>query len=141
MSAGGIGFQNINANKGNARGAIERTFNPEFRNRLDAWIAFLPLTFEVIEQVVDKFINELNAQLIEKNLRVRLTENARVWLAKNGYDRMLGARPMARLIQEKIRAPLAEKILFSDDAHGGEVLIDEKDGEIVLNFPALTNSE
>jgi ATP-dependent Clp protease ATP-binding subunit ClpA len=134
MSASGIGFQNERENRGNARGAIERTFSPEFRNRLDAWVAFAPLTFEVIERVVDKFINELNAQLAEKNLRVRLTESARAWLAKNGYDKLLGARPMARLIQEKIRAPLAEQILFDDELKGGEILIDERGGGILFSF-------
>jgi ATP-dependent Clp protease ATP-binding subunit ClpA len=135
MSEKGIGFQKGEGNKGNARGAIERTFSPEFRNRLDAWVAFNPLSFEITERVVDKFIGEVNAQLAEKSITVKLTEPARAWLAKNGFDRLNGARPMARLIQTKIKQPLAEKLLFGSEQLGGEVLVDEQDGEIALNFP------
>ncbi|HEX8494438.1 MAG TPA: ATP-dependent Clp protease ATP-binding subunit ClpA [Pyrinomonadaceae bacterium] len=135
MSGKGIGFQQGEGNKGNARGAIERTFSPEFRNRLDAWVAFNPLSFEITERVVDKFIREVNAQLAEKNVTVKLTEPARAWLAKNGFDRLYGARPMARLIQTKIKQPLAEKLLFGSEEKGGEVLVDERDGEIALSFP------
>ena len=134
LSEAGIGFQ-TNTGKGKGRGAIERTFSPEFRNRLDAWIAFEPLSFEVIEQVVDKFIGELNAQLVEKKITVRLTEQARAWLAQRGYDKQLGARPMGRLIQSKIKEPLAEELLFGETQRGGEVLIDEKEGDLVLHFP------
>jgi ATP-dependent Clp protease ATP-binding subunit ClpA len=137
MSGKGIGFQQGEGNKGNARGAIERTFSPEFRNRLDAWVAFNPLSFEITERVVDKFIAEVNAQLAEKNVNVKLTEAARAWLAKNGFDRLYGARPMARLIQTKIKQPLAEKLLFGSEELGGEVLVDERDGEIALNFSAI----
>jgi ATP-dependent Clp protease ATP-binding subunit ClpA len=137
LSEKGIGFQKDSGNKGHGRGAIERTFSPEFRNRLDAWIAFNALSFEVTERVVDKFIREVNAQLAEKNVRVRLTEPARAWLAKNGFDRLYGARPMARLIQTKIKQPLAEKLLFGAETLDGEVLIDEQDGELALNFPAV----
>ena len=135
LSEGGIGFQS-SAGKGNARGAIERTFSPEFRNRLDAWIAFDALSFEVIERVVDKFIGELNAQLAEKKITVRLTEPARAWLARHGFDRLYGARPMARLIQSRIKEPLAEELLFGETERGGEVLIEEKMDEIVLRFPS-----
>ncbi len=134
ISGKGIGFQTGEGNKGNARGAIERTFSPEFRNRLDAWVAFNPLSFEITERVVDKFIAEVNAQLAEKNVVVKLTETARAWLAKNGFDRLYGARPMSRLIQTKIKQPLAEKLLFGSETLGGEVLVDERDGEIMLNF-------
>jgi ATP-dependent Clp protease ATP-binding subunit ClpA len=87
LSAGGIGFQANTTGKGQGRGAIERTFSPEFRNRLDAWIAFSPLSFAVIERVVDKFMKELNAQLAEKKVVVRLDEAARAWLAARGFDR------------------------------------------------------
>ncbi|MDQ3754498.1 MAG: ATP-dependent Clp protease ATP-binding subunit ClpA [Acidobacteriota bacterium] len=134
LSEGGIGFQKPGEGRGQGRGAIERTFSPEFRNRLDAWIAFAPLGFEVIEKVVDKFIKELNAQLAEKNLTVKLTEPARAWLAQRGFDRLYGARPMARLIQQKIKEPLAERLLFDETVMSGEVWIDEKDGELVINF-------
>ena len=134
LSQGGIGFQSSEG-RGQGRGAIERTFSPEFRNRLDAWVAFESLSFEVIEKVVDKFIKELNAQLAERKLTVRLTELARAWLAKRGFDRLYGARPMARLIQAKIKQPLAEQLLFGETEHSGEVWVDELDGELVLRFP------
>ncbi len=136
LSAGGIGFQSNSTGRGKGRGAIERTFSPEFRNRLDAWIAFEPLTFPVIERVVDKFIGELNAQLVEQKATVRLTEAARAWLAAHGFDRQFGARPMARLIQTKIKAPLADEILFGKIATGGEVLVDVQDDDLALRFPA-----
>lgn len=134
MSAGGIGFQK-DQGKGQGRGAIERTFSPEFRNRLDAWIAFKPLEFAVIERIVDKFIEELNAQLKEKKVVVKLSNEARMWLAKRGFDRLYGARPMARLIQSKIKEPLAEVLLFGDVQLAGEVLIEEQDDDLVLKLP------
>ena len=134
MSAGGIGFQ-TDTGKGQGRGAIERTFSPEFRNRLDAWIAFNPLDFEVIERIVDKFVDELNALLKEKRVAVKLSSEARMWLAKHGFDRLYGARPMARLIQSKIKEPLAEEILFGDVQLTSEVHIEEKDDGLVLKFP------
>ena len=134
MSQGGIGFQN-DTGKGQGRGAIERTFSPEFRNRLDAWIAFNPLEFEVIERIVDKFIGELNAQLQEKKVVVKLSSEARMWLAKRGFDRLYGARPMARLIQSKIKEPLAEELLFGDVQIAGEVRVEEKDDDLVLSLP------
>ena len=134
MSEGGIGFQQ-HAGKGQGRGAIERTFSPEFRNRLDAWIAFNSLELEVIERVVDKFIAELNAQLKERRVVVRLAPAARVWLAKRGFDRLFGARPMARLIQSKIKEALAEELLFGEGQFTGEVLVEEKDDDLVLRLP------
>ncbi len=134
LSEGGIGFQK-HTGKGQGRGAIERAFSPEFRNRLDAWVAFNPLDFEVIERIVDKFIDELNAQLKEKKVLVKLSSEARAWLAKRGFDRLYGARPMARLIQSKIKEPLAEKILFGDVPLTGEVQVEEIDDGLVLEFP------
>jgi ATP-dependent Clp protease ATP-binding subunit ClpA len=134
LSEGGIGFQGNTTGKGIGRGAIERAFSPEFRNRLDAWIAFESLDFEVIKLVVDKLIKELNRQLLEKSIIVRLTENARAWLAKNGFDRLYGARPMARLIQQKIKEPLAEELLFGTSREGAEVTVEEKDGALELQF-------
>jgi ATP-dependent Clp protease ATP-binding subunit ClpA len=139
LSEKGIGFQKGEGNKGQGRGAIERTFSPEFRNRLDAWVAFNSLSFEITERVVDKFIAEVNAQLAEKRITVKLTEPARAWLAEHGFDRQNGARPMARLIQTKIKQPLAEKLLFGSEELDGEVLIDEQDGEIALSFPAVAS--
>ncbi|HKP72320.1 MAG TPA: ATP-dependent Clp protease ATP-binding subunit ClpA [Pyrinomonadaceae bacterium] len=136
LSAGGIGFQSNTTGKGKGRGAIERAFSPEFRNRLDAWIAFSSLSFEVIERVVDKFVKELNAQLAEKNVTVKLEESARRWLAEHGFDRLFGARPMGRLIQTKIKEPLAEELLFGTAlASGGEVSVSVAGDEIQLDFP------
>ncbi len=134
LSEGGIGFQK-DVGRGQGRGAIERAFSPEFRNRLDAWVAFNPLDFEVIERIVDKFMDELNTQLIEKKVVVKLSSEARMWLAKRGFDRLYGARPMARLIQSKIKEPLAEAVLFADVPLTGEVLVEEKDDELALIFP------
>jgi ATP-dependent Clp protease ATP-binding subunit ClpA len=135
MSAGGIGFQK-DVGKGEGRGAIERTFSPEFRNRLDAWIAFKALDFEVIERIVDKFIDELNVQLKEKKVVVKLSSESRAWLALRGFDRLYGARPMARLIQSKIKEPLAEALLFGDAQLAGEVSVEERDGDLVLKLPS-----
>ncbi len=134
ISEGGIGFQK-DQGKGQGRGAIERTFSPEFRNRLDAWIAFKQLDARVIEQIVDKFIAELNKQLREKKVVVKLSNEARSWLAQRGFDRLLGARPMARLIQAKIKEPLAEKILFGSAPITGEVLVELEREELSLRFP------
>lgn len=133
LSEGGIGFQK-DTGRGQGRGAIERAFSPEFRNRLDAWIAFNPLDFEVIKRIVDKFIDELNAQLKEKSVAVKLSREARMWLAKHGFDRLYGARPMARLIQSKIKAPLAEELLFAEVELTGEVQVEVKDDKLVLEF-------
>lgn len=134
LSSGGVGFRNASDTKGNARGAIERTFTPEFRNRLDAWVPFKALDIEMIKLIVDKFIKELNGQLAEKRVLVKLDESAREWLAKNGFDARYGARPMARLIHEKIKQPLAQEILFGKLVDGGSVRVEEKDGALALNF-------
>jgi ATP-dependent Clp protease ATP-binding subunit ClpA len=136
MSDAKIGFQKgqVGLSQGQGRGAIERTFSPEFRNRLDAWIAFAPLTFETIERVVDKFITEVRAQLVEKHVELRLTERARRWLAEHGYDRQMGARPMSRLIQEKIKAPLAEEILFGRLQEGGTAVVNVPDNDIRIEI-------
>ncbi len=137
LSAEGIGFktgENITAAAGSkGKGAIERTFTPEFRNRLDAWIAFEPLSFEVTERVVDKFVNEVREQLAEKNVTLELTEPARAWLAKKGYDKLYGARPMARLIQTKIKEPLADELLFGKLQNGGRVVIGVNNEDIALD--------
>jgi len=134
LSSGGVGFRNSSETKGNAKGVIERTFTPEFRNRLDAWVPFTALDLEVIKLIVDKFINELNGQLAEKRVLIKLAETAREWLATNGFDARYGARPMARLIHEKIKQPLANEILFGKLTNGGSVAISEKDGDLELNF-------
>ena len=107
--------------------AIEKLFSPEFRNRLDAIIPFAPLEIDVIRLVVDKFIMQLDAQLAERNVEIELTEAARDWLAERGYDRNYGARPLSRVVQEHIKKPLADMLLFGDLAGGGLALVDVKD--------------
>ncbi|MBS4052509.1 MAG: ATP-dependent Clp protease ATP-binding subunit ClpA [Methylomonas sp.] len=102
---------------------IERGFSPEFRNRLDAIVQFKPLDISVVGSVVDKFIFELEAVLADKNVTLTLETDARIWLAERGYDEKMGARPMARLIQEKVKKPLAEDLLFGRLVNGGHVRI------------------
>ena len=114
--------------------ALKRLFTPEFRNRLDAVIQFKPLNPEIIKGVVDKFLTELQAQLDEKQVVLNVSESARDWLAEHGYDEKMGARPMRRLIQEKIKKPLAEMILFGELSEGGgEVKITAEEGEVRLS--------
>lgn len=134
LSSGGLGFRNDASTKGSAKGAIERLFTPEFLNRLDARVAFKALDIEVIKNIVDKFVKELNGQLAEKRVLVKLDDAAREWMAKNGFDARYGARPMARLIHEKLKQPLAHEILFGKLVEGGSVLVTEKDGELKLEF-------
>jgi ATP-dependent Clp protease ATP-binding subunit ClpA len=119
---------------GKAKGAIERTFSPEFRNRLDAWIQFNSLTLTDVERVVDKFVAELQEQLAEKHVIIELTPAARDWLAQQGFDRLYGARPMARLIQQKVKEPLAEEILFGHLQDGGRAVVEVEDEDIVLKY-------
>jgi ATP-dependent Clp protease ATP-binding subunit ClpA len=133
MSDNGMGFKNDPAS-GKGRGAIERTFAPEFRNRLDAWIAFEPLAFQTIEQVVDKFIDELRTQLQAKNVTLELRAGGRAWLAKHGYDRAFGARPMGRLIHSKLKEPLVDAILFGTLAEGGNVVVDAAGDELSVTW-------
>jgi ATP-dependent Clp protease ATP-binding subunit ClpA len=133
MTDAGMGFKN-NPASGHGRGAIERMFAPEFRNRLDAWIAFEPLAFETIQLVVDKFIGELQTQLAAKSVTLELRDAARAWLAKNGYDPKFGARPMARLISTKIKEPLVDAILFGKLEGGGQVVVDVAGEELTLAY-------
>src|SRR5712691_5141899 len=133
MSDASMGFGKSSGG-GKGRGVIERTFAPEFRNRLDAWIAFDALSFETTERVVDKFIGELRVQLTPKNVTLELREGGRAWLAKNGYDRAFGARPMARLIQQKIKEPLVDAVLFGTLQGGGNVTVDSDEKELRLVY-------
>jgi ATP-dependent Clp protease ATP-binding subunit ClpA len=133
MSDASVGFTQIVAT-GKGRGAIERTFAPEFRNRLDAWIAFEQLSFETIERVVDKFIAELRAQLAPKGVTLELTEAGRAWLAKHGYDQAFGARPMARLISTKIKEPSVDSILFGALQNGGTITVDAVGDDLKLTM-------
>ncbi len=118
--------------EGEDTAAIERTFTPEFRNRLDAVISFAPLPKDVILQVVEKFVLQLEAQLIDRNVTIELTRPAAEWLAEKGYDDKMGARPLGRVIQEHIKKPLAEELLFGKLAKGGIVKVGIKDGQIDL---------
>jgi ATP-dependent Clp protease ATP-binding subunit ClpA len=116
--------------------AIKRMFTPEFRNRLDAMISFAALTHEVILRVVDKFLIQLEDQLHEKKVEASFTQALKDYLAKNGFDPMMGARPMARLIQDTIRRALADELLFGKLANGGKVLVDaDSAGKVRLEFP------
>ena len=127
-----IGFNEQNHTT-DAMEIIRKQFTPEFRNRLDSIIQFAPLNEQVIEHVVDKFLTELQTQLDDKKVVVYATDRARSWLAKHGYDPAMGARPMARLIQDKVKKPLAEEILFGSlSAKGGTVKIDIADDDVVL---------
>ncbi len=114
--------------------AVERTFTPEFRNRLDAVISFAPLSKDVILQVVEKFVLQLEAQLMDRNVQIELSKAAAQWLANKGYDDKMGARPLGRVIQEYIKKPLAEELLFGKLAKGGLVKVGVKNGELNLRF-------
>jgi ATP-dependent Clp protease ATP-binding subunit ClpA len=130
MNRASIGFSHQD-HSSDAMETIKRMFSPEFRNRLDAMVQFGALKPEIIKTVVDKFLVQLQAQLDEKKVHLEVDDAARDWLAEHGYDEKMGARPMARLIQEKIKKPLAEAVLFGDLAKsGGEVLVSLVDGEL-----------
>jgi ATP-dependent Clp protease ATP-binding subunit ClpA len=118
--------------EGEDTAAIERQFTPEFRNRLDAVISFGPLPKEVILQVVEKFVMQLEAQLMDRGVTIELTKPAAEWLADKGYDDKMGARPLGRVIQEHIKKPLAEELLFGKLAKGGVVRVGVKKGELEL---------
>jgi len=120
--------------EGEDTAAIERTFTPEFRNRLDAVISFGALPKEVILQVVEKFVLQLEAQLIDRNVHIELTPKATEWLADKGYDIKMGARPLGRVIQEHIKKPLAEELLFGKLVKGGLVKVGVKDGKLDLTY-------
>ncbi|MDG2308014.1 MAG: ATP-dependent Clp protease ATP-binding subunit ClpA [Candidatus Binatia bacterium] len=133
INANAIGFTGKES-ASNAKAAIDRTFSPEFRNRLDQIVIFDMLEPEAIAKVVDKNLVEVRAQLEEKGVTLELTAAARAHLAEKGFDRLFGARPMARLIEKEIKKPLAEEILFGKLRNGGKVTADVKDDEVVLTF-------
>ena len=132
MERPSIGFTQQNHSSDGLE-VIKRMFTPEFRNRLDAIIQFNPLDPTVITQVVDKFIFELEAQLHDKGVSIEVDDSARLWLAEHGYDPKMGARPMSRVIQENIKKPLAEELLFGRLVGGGQVLVCVQDGELVCD--------
>jgi ATP-dependent Clp protease ATP-binding subunit ClpA len=126
--------------------AVKRLFTPEFRNRLDAVIPFAGLTPEIVAQVVDKFVMQLEAQLADRNVTIETSSAAREWLAERGYDPLYGARPLARVIQEHIKKPLAEELLFGKLAKGGGVKVTLRDGVLAFEYaeaspPALPKPE
>ncbi|WP_439472814.1 ATP-dependent Clp protease ATP-binding subunit ClpA [Brevundimonas sp.] len=120
--------------------AIQRLFAPEFRNRLDAIVAFKALDSETIKSVVSKFVMQLEAQLGDRNITIELTDEAADWLAKNGFDELYGARPLARTIQEHIKKPLADDILFGRLTRGGHVKVQLRDGKIDFDITPATGS-
>ncbi|WP_128254555.1 ATP-dependent Clp protease ATP-binding subunit ClpA [Falsirhodobacter deserti] len=133
MQKAAIGFGR-DRREGEDTAAIERTFTPEFRNRLDAVISFAPLPKSVILQVVEKFVLQLEAQLMDRNVHIELTPEAAQWLGDKGYDDRMGARPLGRVIQESIKKPLAEELLFGRLTKGGIVKVVVKDDKIELEI-------
>ncbi len=135
MAKPAIGFER-SVRVGEDEEAVKRTFTPEFRNRLDAIIPFANLTPDIVARVVDKFVMQLEAQLADRNVTIELTDSARSWLAEKGYDPLYGARPLARVIQEHIKKPLAEELLFGKLAKGGAVRVglDEETKTLTFTF-------
>ena len=131
MAKAAIGFGR-DRREGEDTAAIERTFTPEFRNRLDAVISFAPLSRDIVMQVVDKFVLQLEAQLMDRNVHIELTPEAANWIAEKGYDDKMGARPLGRVIQEHIKKPLAEELLFGKLTKGGVVRVLVRDDRIEL---------
>jgi ATP-dependent Clp protease ATP-binding subunit ClpA len=121
--------------------AIKRTFSPEFLNRLDAIVSFKDLDDSVIIQVVDKFLHELSVQLMEKKISLEVNDEARKWLVKRGYDKAYGARPMGRAIDEHIKKPLVDEILFGKLVHGGQISVSLKDNRLSFSLTPLTPLE
>ena len=137
MAKEAIGFGR-DKREGEDTAAIERMFTPEFRNRLDAVISFSALPKEVILQVVEKFVLQLEAQLMDRGVHIELTRPAAEWLANKGYDDKMGARPLGRVIQEEIKKPLAEELLFGKLAKGGIVKVGVKEGKLDLRIEHKT---
>jgi ATP-dependent Clp protease ATP-binding subunit ClpA len=133
MSRSSVGFTQQD-HAGDSMESIKQMFSPEFRNRLDAIIQFNALDKRTISNVVDKFLIELETQLDDKKVTVEITDEAREWMAEHGYDKVMGARPMARLIQDKVKRPLAEELLFGKLEHGGHVLVSLDKGEIKVEI-------
>ena len=135
MESATIGFSGGSgeaAHKG--RKAVEKVFSPEFRNRLDAVIAFAPLSLPVMEKIVDKAMKELSVQLLARKVTAALTPAARAYLARKGFDPKFGARPLNRLIQQEIKDPLADEMLFGRLRKGGNVTVDLSEGKLVFSF-------
>jgi ATP-dependent Clp protease ATP-binding subunit ClpA len=133
MAREAIGF-GVSGREGEDEEAVKKMFTPEFRNRLDAIVPFGYLPTPVVARVVDKFILELELQLADRDVHIKLDDDAKEWLTTKGYDKLYGARPMGRLIQEKIKQPLAEELLFGKLVHGGEVSVHMKDGALAFEI-------
>ena len=133
MAKQSIGFER-GLREGEDEEAIKRLFTPEFRNRLDSTIAFSHLSPEVMMLIVDKFLLQLEAQLHDRNVEIAATDAAREWLGKKGYDRAFGARPLGRVIQEHVKRPMSEEVLFGKLEHGGRVTVDVKDDDVVFEY-------
>ena len=132
-----VGFSDVGQQVGDPKAALEKTFSPEFRNRLDRIVTFKPLTDEVIKQVADKLLTELELQLADRDVTFTFSPAARDWVARRGYDRLYGARPMARLIDEEIKGQLVEELLFGALEHGGHVAVDVgEDDKLRFTFKA-----
>ncbi|WP_336979198.1 ATP-dependent Clp protease ATP-binding subunit ClpA [Altererythrobacter fulvus] len=141
MARQGIGFGDVSKEDAGDE-AVKKMFSPEFRNRLDAIVPFAYLGQETVSRVVDKFILQLELQLAEQNVHIQFDSDARQWLGKRGYDKLYGARPMARLIQDKVKQPLAEELLFGKLVHGGEVHVSVKDDRLSFELtPAPPKEE
>jgi ATP-dependent Clp protease ATP-binding subunit ClpA len=135
-----IGFERT-TREGDDKEAIERMFTPEFRNRLDATIGFKSLPAEVVRRVVDKFVMQLEEQLADRNVSIELSDEAKAWLGEKGYDPQMGARPLSRVIQEHIKKPLSEELLFGKLTKGGTVVVQLKDDALDFKFiPRKTES-
>jgi ATP-dependent Clp protease ATP-binding subunit ClpA len=128
-----IGFGDLERN-GEDDKAIKKFFAPEFRNRLDAVIKFHKLSKEIVCQIVDKFIGELNTQLKDKNIEIKITNEARLWIADRGYDAKMGARPLARIIDNQIKSPLSRKVLFGDLKEGGYVTVGVDNNQLTFEI-------
>jgi ATP-dependent Clp protease ATP-binding subunit ClpA len=122
------------ATEGKSKAAIERVFSPEFRNRLDAIVTFKSLTPDVMETIVDKFILQLESQLSDRRVAITLMPEARSWLATSAYDRIYGARPLARVIQKEVRDVLTDQILFGALENGGTVTIGLADNRLTFTY-------
>jgi ATP-dependent Clp protease ATP-binding subunit ClpA len=133
MAKESVGFGNITREDVQEE-AVKNLFTPEFRNRLDAIVPFGYLPPEIVARVVDKFILQLELQLADRGVHIQLDDEAKAWITERGYDKLYGARPMGRLIQEKIKQPLAEELLFGKLLHGGEVNVKLKDGTLVFEI-------
>jgi len=141
MARQGIGFGDVSKEDA-GDDAVKKMFSPEFRNRLDATVPFSYLGTETVSRVVDKFILQLELQLADQNVHIQFDSDARVWLGKRGYDKLYGARPMSRLIQDKVKQPLAEELLFGKLAHGGEVHVSVKEDKLSFELtPAPPKEE